>query len=108
MNTEIDVLFPPRITPQLKDLRGDAWRDLVNEILLQAPAAPERLAFVMLMVRLGGCHNCHADTYRAMRGCLACATQTVKRYRGSDQELLKQFADARNEIERYLNKIEVK
>jgi hypothetical protein len=108
MSSEIDVLFPPRIIPQLKDLRGDAWRDLVTDILQQAPAAPQRLAFVMLMIRLGGCHNCHADTYRAMRGCLACATQTIKRYRGGDQELLRQFVETQSEIERYLKKLEVK
>lgn len=108
MSSEIDVLFPPRIIPQLKDLRGDAWRDLVTDILQQAPAAPQRLAFVMLMIRLGGCHNCHADTYRAMRGCLACATQTIKRHRGGDQELLRQFVETQSEIERYLIKIEVK
>lgn len=108
MSSEIDVLFPPRIIPQLQDLRGEGWRDLVAEILKLAPAAPARLAFVLMMIRLGGCHNCHADTYRAMRGCLACATQTVKRYRGSDQELLKQYQDASHEIDRYLKKTEVK
>ena len=100
--SEIDVLFPPRIIPQLKDLREGAWRELIAEILQQAPAAPQRLAFVMLMIRLGGCQTCHSDTYRAMRGCLACATNTIKRYRGTDQELLEQYQLALKDVEKFL------
>ncbi len=105
-NNEIDVLFPPRIIPQLMDLRGDVWRELVNEVLRLEPAAPQRLAFVIMMVRLGNCPSCHSDTYRAMRGCLACATQTVKRFRGSDTDFVRLYQDALLEIERYKKKIE--
>jgi hypothetical protein len=32
--------------------------------------------------------TCHADSYRAMRGCTICAQQTVARFKGSDQELV--------------------
>lgn len=100
--SEIDVLFPPRIIPHLKNLREDAWRELIEDILHQAPAAPQRLAFVMLMIRLGGCQTCHSDTYRAMRGCQSCASNTIKRFRGTDQELLEQYQQALKDIEKFL------
>jgi hypothetical protein len=64
----------------------------------------ERLAFVLLMVRLGGCTTCQADSFRAMRGCTQCASQTIRRYRGSDDDLLKGFQDAKAEVGRYLQK----
>ena len=104
-NEDTDVLFPPRAIPQLQDLRDDLWRDLVSNISKEPPASVERVAFVLLMVRLAGCNTCHADSFRAMRGCTQCAIQTVRRHRGSDQTLFEAYEEARQEVERYLNKI---
>ena len=51
-----------------------------------------------MMIRLDGCMTCQADSYRAMRGCTACARQAVLRFRGSDQELIKLYDRARKDI----------
>ncbi len=103
-NEDTNVLFPPRLIPQLRDLRGAVWRDLVIQVSLADPLALERLAFVLMMIRLGGCTTCSADSFRAMRGCTQCAIQTVKRYRSDDRELLKDFQSARDEVIRHQNK----
>lgn len=103
-NEDTDVLFPPRVIPYLRNLRGEEWQELVDQVRLLEGNAPDRLAFVLLMVRLGGCTSCQADSYRAMRGCTLCATQTVRRYRGGDQDLLKGFHEAKEEVGRYLRK----
>jgi len=103
-NEDTDVLFPPRVIPHLRNLRGEEWQELVDQVRLLEGNAPDRLAFVLLMVRLGGCTSCQADSFRAMRGCTQCATQTVRRYRGSDQDLLKGFHDAKEEVDKYLRK----
>ncbi len=103
-NSDTDLLFPPRLIPSLRNLRGDSWRNLVDSVLECQPNDLDRLAFVLLMIRLSGCTSCHADSFRALRGCTQCAYQTVRRFRGSDQELLKQFAEARAEVEKYMEK----
>jgi hypothetical protein len=64
----------------------------------------DHLAFILLMVRLGGCVSCNADSFRAMRGCTQCARQTVRRFRGADQDLFEQFDDARSDVASYLKK----
>jgi hypothetical protein len=39
-----------------------------------------------------------------MRGCTQCARQTVRRYRGSDQDLDELFAQTCQEVKDYLKK----
>ena len=96
-NEDTELLFPPRLIPQLAEARDGAWHALAQRAQAAEPLALDRLAFVLLMVRLGGCVNCSIDSFRAMRGCTQCAIQTVKRYRGDDAELAKEFQAARQE-----------
>lgn len=103
-NEDTDVIFPPRVIPQLRGLRGEEWLALVDQVSQLEGDAQERLAFVLLMVRLGGCTSCQSDSFRAMRGCTQCASQTIRRYRGSDQDLLKSYHDAKEEVGKYLRK----
>ncbi|NMB88451.1 MAG: hypothetical protein GYA17_08830 [Chloroflexi bacterium] len=75
------------------------------ERISAADADPiDQLAFVLLMVRLAGCVTCNADAFRAMKGCTQCARQVVRRYRGSDQDLVDQFTESRQEVSEYLAK----
>ncbi len=103
-NSDTELLFPMRVIPSLGSLRGEVWRQLVKQVADQKVGTTGQLAFVLMMVRLGGCVTCSADSFRAMRGCTQCAWQTVRRYRGSDEELLGQFEQARIEVEQYLSK----
>lgn len=103
-NEDTDVLFPPRLIPLLRDLRGESWQALAARVEQADPRAVERLAFVLLMVRLGGCVNCSIDSFRAMRGCTLCAIQTVKRYRGDDADLIQEFKAAREDVLRQQRK----
>lgn len=105
-NDDTDVLFPPRLISQLQELKGDRWRELAYQAGQAEPLAAVRLAFVLLMVRLSGCVNCSIDSFRAMRGCTLCAIQTVKRFRGDDAELLKEFEIAQQDVIRYQRKME--
>lgn len=99
-----DFLFPPRAIPMLRDLRGREWQTLIEQISSQEPEDIPRMALVLLMVRLGGCATCQADSFRAMRGCVQCSTQTIKRFRGQDADLLNLFYETRDEVARYVNK----
>ncbi len=99
---DAEMLFPLRVAPSLRDLRGVPWRHLVDRISHLDEEHPDALAFALMMVRLDGCLTCQADSYRAMRGCTACARQAVLRFRGTDQEMIKLFERARKDIQAYL------
>lgn len=103
-NIDTDLIFPTRVIPTLKNLRGEAWQKLVDRIQYLEPADLDRLAFVLMMVRMAACTSCQADSFRALRGCTSCANQVVRRYKGSDAELLALFAAARKDIERFMGR----
>lgn len=101
-HSDTEILFPMRVGPSLKDLRGETWRQVVSE----ACGAPEdsvpQLAFSLMLIRVNGCLTCHTDCYRAMRGCSVCASMAVRRFRGSDEELRALYEDAKWEVSSYL------
>lgn len=103
-NIDTELMFPPRVIAQLRPVRGVDWQNLIDRVSDKDSSLLDRSAFVLLMVRLGGCQGCSIDSFRGMRGCSACARQTVRRFRGSDKDLVHQFEQAREEIERFMQK----
>jgi hypothetical protein len=103
-NSDTELLFPVRVINSLKTLRGEVWSSLVDEVGLTNPESVESTAFVLMMVRLGGCVTCNVDSFRAMRGCTQCAHQTVRRYRGSDEDLVELYRHTKQEVEKFLAK----
>jgi len=97
-NEDTDLLFPLRVIPSLKELRGIEWGNLIETVNFAEQIDERSLAFVLLMVRMGGCTSCHSDSYRAIRGCTHCAQQTIRRFRGSDKELIELFNQALTDI----------
>jgi hypothetical protein len=104
-NKDTDLLFPLRVIPALREVRGPVWRRLVDHLLTQAEDSLEKAAFVLLMARLGNCNTCEAGSFRALQGCTACARQTIRRFRGSDSELEERFHNATIEVQRYIETI---
>lgn len=100
--SDTEILYPMRITPGLRDLRGEVWQELVDHVLDAPESSLDHLAFSLLMVWLSRCLTCHPDSYRAMRGCTVCATQTVRRFRGEDEELVALFEKAKLEVFGYM------
>lgn len=104
LNSDTEILFPIRVIPSLRDLRGTQWMELIDW-LIQLPADDaEVVAFSLMMVRLGGCNACNADSFRAMRGCTHCARLTVRRSKSSDQDLIDLINSTREEVSEYLDK----
>ncbi len=101
INQRTDLLFPPKLIPALRDLRGEVWRDFVAAIIPLPETHPDKLAFCLLMIRLDACLSCLSGSYRFMRGCELCATQTIARYQGTDEELIAQYARAKADLARY-------
>ncbi len=102
MYTNNELLFPNYVIPVLRDMRGPEWRDLIDRVADLADDDPEKLAFVLMMMRLNGCLDCETDSYRAMRGCALCAAQTLRRFGGSDDDLLDAYGEALDDVRAFL------
>ena len=102
MYVNTDIMFPPSVIPALRDASGPAWHDLVEKVAQLDETAPESLALSLMMIRLNGCMDCETDSYRAMRGCSACALQTIRRYRANERELLRLYQAALKDVKGYL------
>ncbi len=103
-NSDTELLFPLRVIPSLGSLRSEVWWQLVKQVAGGKAGTNDQLGFVLMMVRLGGCITCSANSFRAMRGCTQCAWQTIRRFRGTDEELVGQFEQSKLEVEQYLSK----
>ncbi len=104
-NSDTELLFPLRVLPGLRSLRGEEWCKLVDRVSKPDAAWLDRVGMVLMMVRLSGCTGCDADSYRAMRGCTQCSRQTIRRYKGSDPDLVTLFVSAQKEAEQYIKSI---
>ncbi|MHB0987480.1 MAG: hypothetical protein ACYC3P_02300 [Bellilinea sp.] len=103
-NSDTELMFPLRVVPQLTGQRGEKWKALVERISAADSSPVEQAAFTLMMVRLSACQGCSVDSFRGMRGCTACAKQTVKRYRGTDADLDGQYQQAYKDVEQHLSK----
>lgn len=96
MHTEL--LFPPRLIPLLAPLRGKEWQQFIEQINGKAIGEIDRKAFVLFMARLTCCMSCHSDTWRAHQGCEQCAKQAIRRFRGTDEELIALYQASLDEL----------
>lgn len=100
--SDTEMLFPTRVIPTLRHLRGPAWKQLVEKVARVPDGEEATLAFGLMMIRLSGCLTCHSDSYRAMRGCTACAQQAVTRFKDGDDGLVKLYQKANHDVQLYL------
>ncbi len=96
-----EILFPYHVIPTLQEMRGPDWFHLVERVLSLPKNHEETLAFMLMMIRLNGCMDCETDSYRAMRGCAVCAQQTLRRYKGTDAELMARYDKALSDIRQF-------
>lgn len=96
-----ELLYPNYVTPLLRDMRGEEWRNLVDRVTSLPDNHPEVLAFTLMMIRLNGCMECETDSYRAMRGCAMCTTQTLRRSRAGDKQLLEAYSRALADVQEF-------
>ena len=102
MYPKAELLFPPRLIASLRELRGSEWAALVERVAKLPEIDPESLAFTLMMLRLDGCVKCHEGSFKYMRGCQLCATQTIMQFKGTDADLLEFYRKARRDVSAYL------
>lgn len=99
---DTELLFPIRLIPTLRNLRGPEWANLIDYLAQHDETHPDILALALVMIRVNNCLACHADSYRALRGCTICTHQILIRYRGTDEQLIAMWEEARQEIRVWL------
>lgn len=102
IHSKAELLFPAHLIPNLRDLRGSEWQELVDRVSALPETHPDSLAFVLMMIELDGCLKCNSNNYKFLRGCFLCATQTVQSYKGTDAELLDLYQRAKKELNQHL------
>lgn len=103
-NPDTELLFPLRAVSNLIDVRGREWRKLVEQINREDALLIDQLAFILTVVKQAGCVSCNSDSFRAIRGCAQCSIQAIRRFKGSDAELLDLYEQSHIEVEKYLKK----
>ncbi len=103
-----ELLFTPRLIPRLRNLRGEEWAELIDNLAALPETHPDALAFAMMMISLGSCLSCEMDSYRAQRGCAVCAQQTIISFKGNDKQLIKRYENTRKLFYEQLNQGELK
>jgi hypothetical protein len=102
MYTKNELMFPHQAIPHLRDVRGEVWRQVVDRVAALPETHEEVLALMLTMIRVNGCMPCETDSYRAMRGCVMCAQQTLRRYKGLDSELVHIYEQALADVQNYM------
>lgn len=103
MYTVNEILFPAHVIPSLQKLRGEPWRKLVEQIIPLPETDERKLAFMLMMIRLNGCMACETDSFRAMKGCASCTHQVLRRFKGSDDELVEMYEHALKDVREFQN-----
>lgn len=105
LNPDTEILFPIRVISSLRNLRSERWANLIDDLSSREPEDINVVAFSLMMVKMGGCNACNADSFRAMRGCTHCAKLTIRRYKNCDEDLLELYENAREEVKEHLDKL---
>ncbi len=102
MYTQNELMFPSHAIPKLHSARSEQWDALIERLSTLPEAHEDVLAFMLMMIRLNGCLPCETDSYRAMRGCVMCTLQTLRRFKEPDETLLRLYEEARRDMRRHL------
>ncbi|MBN2303269.1 MAG: hypothetical protein JXQ72_02250 [Anaerolineae bacterium] len=104
MYAKNELMFPQYVIPHLRETRGAVWCALVDRVLALPETHEEALALMLTMIRINGCMSCETDSYRAMRGCVMCSLQTLRRLKETDEELLAMYERALADVRDYLER----
>ncbi len=91
MYTESDLFFPNTSIPSLRNLRGEAWQQLIDRLTPLPDEHEETIAFILMLANLNRCFGCQTDSFRAMKGCMSCAQQVLRRFSGTDDMLMEMY-----------------
>jgi len=102
MYPDSEILFASQCIPELRDLRGPKWAELVDRVAALPDGHIDVLGFSLTVIELSSCLTCDLDSYRATLGCCTCAQRSVSGFKGPDEELIALFKRNRRRVQDYL------
>lgn len=102
MDQLTELFFPHRLLPQLKDLGGPKWRELIDRVAKLPETHEDSLALRLMVIRISGCINCQVGSYKAGLGCVVCAQRAIRAQNLSDAALMRRFKRAQAEVHKFL------
>lgn len=102
MYPESEILFAPQCIPELRNLRGSKWAELVDHVASLPDGHVDVLGFSLMIIELSSCLTCDLDSYRATLGCCTCAERSVSGFKGSDETLIRLFEKKREQVQEYI------
>ena len=102
MYPDSEMLFASHCIPELRDLRGPKWAQLVDRVAVLPDGHIDVLGFSLTVIGLSSCLTCDLDSYRATLGCCTCAQRSVSGFKGPDEELIALFEEKRREVQEYV------
>jgi hypothetical protein len=107
MYPDSEILFASHCIPELRDLRGPKWAQLVDRVTALPDGHMDVLGFSLTIIELSSCLTCDLDSYRATLGCCTCAERSVSGFKGSDEELIALFEAKRRGVQDYVASDEI-
>lgn len=102
MYPDSEILFPHWAIKGLRGVRGPMWERLVDHVLRLPQDHPDAVAFSLLLVRLADCLHCDQGSYKAYLGCQTCSQRIISGFKGTDEDLVYLYEEAREDVLRYL------
>lgn len=99
-SNDTQIMFPIDAMQNLRGTRGKLWNELLDSTTELSPISCEVIGFVLMMTMLCSCTSCNSDSFRAMKGCIDCSQQAVKRYKGDDGKLVALHAKYVKEVQK--------
>jgi hypothetical protein len=97
-----ELFFPFSIISHLKTAYDDEWYRLVKTLEQLPESHPDVLAFILMMSKINGCVTCDTDRFRALKGCLACSFQTLRRMKDGREKIMLLLEESRTEIATFM------
>jgi hypothetical protein len=107
MYPDSEILFASHCIPELRDLRGPKWAQLVDRVAGLPEGHIDVLGFSLTIIELSSCLTCDLDSYRATLGCCTCAQRSVSGFKGPDEELIALFEEKRRQVQAFVASDEV-
>lgn len=102
MYPDSEILFPHWAIKGLANLRGPMWQRLVEHVMRLPEDHPDAVAFSLLILRLADCLHCDQGSYKAYLGCQTCSQRIITGFKGTDEDLIYLYEEAREDVRRYL------
>ena len=103
MTPQTTTLYPTYAVQHLRAMKGKGWRRLIDRVARLPVVHPEAIAFTLMIRRLGALIGSKGRMFRMDVECVLDIVELLKRYEGTERDLLDEYRHTLVEVESFLN-----